>query len=425
MAQFYVSPNGDDSLPPASVTPERPWATLARAATQVAPGDTVRVAHGFYNLGNDLLFPVAGRADAPIRFVAEPPSYYGQTVIRLANQFKFSPWITLENFHVFDVNPRSTGIATAYTNLSEAQVLPTITFRNCLLYSPVRTVAENCVFVGGNSTNQATGTPGGTYRNCLILGSTKTIYNANLFFTTILSPGTQIILSGCNTYNCTVVGASVPFTGAGEHVRSIFYTNAVSINLTAGTKITDSLFVGASLSNASQAELRNVKWFKTSLQGVQTSPAPGIEIIDSVPPPMPNMQAIISRLGMFNRGEALGIPLTERLEGATLAKPLDVNGMEDGPTTSLGYVVGSSGLAKDGIIPNNGQLVFDILLSEPRTVSVATSAPVSVSISNILSSTPIKSTGSSNQLKLASPGYYRVLIANTSGSPVTVQSFNV
>ena len=425
MAEFYVSPGGNDSIP-AATTREQAWATLAHAATQVSPGDTVRVAHGFYDLGNDLLFPVAGRQEAPIRFIADPPSYYGQTVIRLANQFKFSPWIILENFHVFDVNPRNTGLSTFYTGLSEAEVLPTVTFRGCVLYSPVRTVAENCLFIGGNSTNQASGISGGTYRNCLIIGGNSPIYLANLSFTTIVSTGGQVAMSNCNSYNCTVITSAAPIRGVGEHLRDIFFaSSSAGVNMVEGLKIADSVFVGGNIYNSSRGDIRNVKWFKTSGQGAQTAPASGIEIIDSVPPPVPNIQALISRLGMFNRGEALGIPITERLPGEGLVESGDINGLRDGPTTSLGYVVGSYGIGKDGIIPNNGQLVFELLLSEPRTVSVGTSAPVSVSISNILSSTPIKSTGTLNQLKLASPGYYRVLIANTSGSPVTVQSFNL
>ncbi len=49
----------------------RPWCTLARAATQAGPGDTVRVRAGVYR--GRVRFERSGTAAAPIRFVAAEP----------------------------------------------------------------------------------------------------------------------------------------------------------------------------------------------------------------------------------------------------------------------------------------------------------------------------------------------------------------
>lgn len=66
-AQTYaVAPDGDDG---AAGSAAAPWRTLARAAEQVGPGDTVTVRAGRYD---GFTLYTSGAPDAPIRFLADP-----------------------------------------------------------------------------------------------------------------------------------------------------------------------------------------------------------------------------------------------------------------------------------------------------------------------------------------------------------------
>src|SRR5688500_14722665 len=71
----------DDARPWAAVTASTPWCTLANAAQNVQPGDTVRVRGGVYTERHlcpscddtaVMQLVVAGTSAAPIRYLAEP-----------------------------------------------------------------------------------------------------------------------------------------------------------------------------------------------------------------------------------------------------------------------------------------------------------------------------------------------------------------
>ena len=65
-ATRVISPSGDDD---ARGTTDAPWRTLAHAAAEVRPGDTVRVRPGSYQ---SFVLEQSGEPDRPIRFLAEP-----------------------------------------------------------------------------------------------------------------------------------------------------------------------------------------------------------------------------------------------------------------------------------------------------------------------------------------------------------------
>lgn len=100
---YYVSPNGDDSNPG---TQSAPWATIQNAGTVVQPGDTVIVEAGTYDgaifgwdappCTDDPLCTVAGTAEAPITFEADPSAAAGSVVIGASNG---------ENENGFDLEP--------------------------------------------------------------------------------------------------------------------------------------------------------------------------------------------------------------------------------------------------------------------------------------------------------------------------------
>ena len=113
---YYVSNTGDDS---AAGTKSAPWLTIQEAGTVVQPGDTVIVEAGTYDgpifgwdtppCSADPLCTVAGTAQAPIVFEADPSASAGAVIIgasnsQNANGFDLEPGCDYVNIVGFTVN---------------------------------------------------------------------------------------------------------------------------------------------------------------------------------------------------------------------------------------------------------------------------------------------------------------------------------
>lgn len=78
---YFVSTSGNDNNPGSAAFP---WRTIQKAASMLKPGETVFVSPG--NYGETVTTRNHGTADAPIRYVANPPNDPNQQVI--ARQFR-------------------------------------------------------------------------------------------------------------------------------------------------------------------------------------------------------------------------------------------------------------------------------------------------------------------------------------------------
>ncbi len=86
-ATYYVAPTGSDTN---GGSISLPWLTVTRAATAVAPGDTVLVRPGIYD--NLVLFNVNGSSNRPIVFKADGP------VTNLGTWRVESSWLVIDGF---------------------------------------------------------------------------------------------------------------------------------------------------------------------------------------------------------------------------------------------------------------------------------------------------------------------------------------
>lgn len=92
---MYVSPTGDDSLDGSRV---HPWRTIAHAADQSRPNDTIHVLPGLYR--EEVNLKHSGAPGAPIRFVAEVP---GKAILTGADPI--SGWTRLlDDAPIYEVN---------------------------------------------------------------------------------------------------------------------------------------------------------------------------------------------------------------------------------------------------------------------------------------------------------------------------------